>query len=347
MHPSIFDPDSLEFDLGLGEEFDPDFLGATGDSAPASYQEPGYEGTIDYRIRQLSYSSILSLHACPRKFQLYKLRASSAEGIAPIKSTSVTFAYGHAIGTGIQRVLEGWSEDQILWEAFQNWDVGLFDYEEKSKKSFWEAILAIQQFRHIRTSGILKDYDVVYYQGKPANELSFCINFPDGFRYRGFVDSVLRHRDTGKVLVLECKTTGLKVLNPAMYKNSAQAIGYSIVLDVIFPEISSYDVLYFVYQSQSREFSPIPFTKTYLQRALWIRELLLDIEQIKSYEQAEVYPMHGESCYNYYRECEYLNTCTLNTKYLTKPMNASGVDKTEYEINVDLLQVLEAQLGKE
>ena len=29
--------------------------------------------TIDTRIKQLSYSSLLKLHSCPRAYQLYKL----------------------------------------------------------------------------------------------------------------------------------------------------------------------------------------------------------------------------------------------------------------------------------
>jgi hypothetical protein len=160
------------------------------------------------------------------------------------------------------------------------------------------------------------------------------------------VDAVLRHKETGKVLVLECKTTGSTTINPATYKNSAQAIGYSIVLDSIFPELSSYDVLYLVYETKTGSYEPIQFHKTYLQRALWIRELLLDIETIKMYEQAEVYPMRGESCYSFFRECEYFNTCTLSTQYLTKPCTEQEEDKIEYQVELSLNDLLTTQLQK-
>lgn len=309
-----------------------------------SWHEPEYEGKIDYRVRQLSYSSMLTLHSCPRKFQLYRLRTTH-RAEESIKST-ITFAYGHILGEAIQLALEDKSEQEIIWKMYQGWHTDLFNEDPKLNKSFFGAVIAIKRFLSLREAGFLKEYELVYYNGKPACELSFSVIFPDGFRLRGFVDAVLRHKTTGKVIVLECKTTGSATVNPATYKNSAQAIGYSIVLDAIFPDLSAYEVLYLIYNTKSGEYLPIPFQKTYLQRALWIRELLLDIETIKMYEEAEVYPMHGESCYSFFRECEYLNVCQLSTEYLTKPCTPDQEDKTEYQIVLTLDDLLTTQLAK-
>lgn len=314
-------------------------------SLKISYQEPGYTGNIDYRIRQLSYSSLLTLHSCPRKFQLYKLRTTHKTEEA-LKST-ITFSFGHVVGDGIQNVFAGLSETEIIWKMFLGWHTpSLFDSDDKSDKNFFLAIHAIQKFIRMRQEGFLNEYDLVWYNGKPACELSFSITFPDGFRLRGFVDAVLRHKETGQVVVLECKTTGFTTVNPSTYKNSAQAIGYSIVLDVIFPEISSYEVIYLIYHTKGREYNVINFTKSYLQRALWIRELLLDIEVIKMYEEAGIYPMRGESCVSFGRDCQYIQSCTLSTEYLTKPMTVEEVDNTEYQINLTLNDLIESQLGK-
>lgn len=314
-----------------------------GTSGPA-FQEPGYEGSIDYRIRQLSYSSLLTLHACPRKFQLNRLR-STHRAEEDIKST-ITFAYGHVVGAAIQSALEGHSEEQIIWDMFLGWHTDLFNVDPKGNKSFWEAVTALKKFLALREQGFLQEYELVYVDGVPACELSFSINLPNGFRLRGFVDAVLRHKITGEVIVLEVKTTGATSLNPAMYKNSAQAIGYSIVLDHIFPELSSYKVLYLVYMTKGREFNPIPFVKTYLQRALWIRELLLDVDTIEMYEAAGVYPMRGESCIAYGRDCEFFQTCTLSTSYLTKPCTPQEEDKTHYQITIGMVDLLETQMKK-
>lgn len=318
---------------------------AEGTSGPGEpFVEAGYEGTIDYRIRQLSYSSLLTLHSCPRKFQLQKLRTVHRTE-EPLKST-VTFSFGHVVGEGIALALSGLSIEQIVWKMFLGWHTpSIFDEDEKLNKSLWTAILAIQRFMVIKNA-VLKDYELVYYDGKPATELSFAIVLPDGFRLRGFVDAVLRHRVTGEILVLECKTTGSATVNPATYKNSAQAIGYSVVLDHLYPALSSYKVLYLVYTTKQGEYIPLPFTKTFLQRALWIRELLLDIETIKMYEAAEIYPMRGESCYSFFRECEYINTCTLSTAHLTKPCTPEQEDKTDYQVVITLADLLESQLSK-
>ena len=78
-------PDDALSEIGIAES-----EGSEGSSGLSSgWQEPSYEGAIDYRIRQLSYSSLLTLHSCPRKFQLYKLRTThkTAESL----KTTITF----------------------------------------------------------------------------------------------------------------------------------------------------------------------------------------------------------------------------------------------------------------
>ena len=152
--------------------------------------------------------------------------------------------------------------------------------------------------------------------------------------------------------MLEVKTTSATNLNPAQYKNSAQGIGYSVVLDHMFPTLSSYEVLYLVYTTKNFQWNPLPFQKSYLQRAQWIQELILDCEVLAMYEQAGVYPMRGESCYDYYRECQYLQTCTLNTAYLTTTLTAEEEQKylekeSQYQVRVTVQDLITAQLGKE
>lgn len=306
--------------------------------------------TIDPRIKQLSYSSNLLLHSCPRNFQLYKLQ-SQKEDTDYDGTGSVTFAYGHVVGLGIQLVLQELSETEIFLQCFLAWEADLEARDDKRKKNFYLAMVAVQKFVALRNQGYLNEYELVYHNGKPAVELGFLIYLPDGFIYRGYVDAVLRHRITGEVLVLECKTSSATNLNPASYKNSAQAVGYSVVLDVLFPDLSSYKVLYLVYTTKDLEYTPLPFDKSYLSRALWIRELLLDVETIKLYEAADCYPMRGESCLRFYRECEYLNLCTLSTARLTTALTEEHTakiaeDHEKYTIKVTIQDLINAQLEK-
>lgn len=308
------------------------------------------EGEIDPRLKLLSHSSRTTLHRCPRRYQLYRL-SSEQISLSDEKEVEqgVTFSYGHAVGTGIQAVLAGKSVNQIYLDVFLSWNSDLLDSNPKKKKSIWEAFFAIEKFIALRTEGYLKDYELIYYNGKPAVELSFRISLPDGFQYRGFVDVVLRNTLTQEVVVLELKTTGNTPV-AANYKNSGQALGYSIVLDIMFPGISSYQVLYLVYYSGGREFTEFYFEKSPLQRALWLQDLLIDSDRVKLYEKYGNYPMHGESCYDFFRECEYLGLCTLDIARLTKPLTLEVLNKIEaekYMFDVDFYNLVEAQIMKE
>jgi hypothetical protein len=305
---------------------------------------------MDIRLRNLSYSGLLVKHTCPRLFQLQKLNAEvdTQEEI----EESITFAFGHVVGLGIQLHFEGRTIEQIIWQLFLFWKPHLFAANDKQVKSFWHAISAIQTFISLRSNGYLQDWELVYHDGKPAVELGFCINLPYGFRYRGFVDAVLRNKVSGKIMVLECKTSSATNLNPASYKNSAQGIGYSIVLDNLFPSLSSYEVLYLVYLTKSYKYESLPFGKSYLQRALWIQELLLDVEELKRYEETGVYPMRGENCVQYYRDCKYLQSCTLSTNLTTKPMTPEQLEEYNkkeeaYTIQVDIQDLIQSQINKE
>ncbi len=303
---------------------------------------------IDPRMQLLSHSSRLLLHTCPKKYQLYKL--NSLDSGEEDSSRGVTFAYGTAVGVGLQSVLEEKSTNQIFLDTFLAWDVDLLDRNDRQKKSFWEVMFCVQKFIHMKERGYLEDYELVYYQGAPAVELAFKVLMPDGFSYRGKVDAVLRHKTTGAIVVLEVKTSS-NAPNSAQYKNSGQALGYSVVLDFIFPELSSYSVLYLIYHSRGREFHELRFDKSLLQRALWLQELILDSKLVDLYEETEAYPMHGESCYNFFSPCEYLGLCTLSTENLVKPLTVGDVramDKREeeYKFVVDFNDLVEAQIKK-
>lgn len=303
---------------------------------------------IDPRLQNLSYSTLLTLHSCPRKMQLYKLQSKIQEGEGNDNQQDLTFAFGHLVGDGIQMALQGASEEEIIWKQFLAWPIELYEENEKQNKSFWLAINAIRKFIGMRKGGFLDDYELVYLDnGKPAVELGFRITFPNGFKFRGYVDAVLRHKLTGAIVVLEIKTTSDNILVDAKFKNSAQAIGYSIVLDSIFPGLSDYSVIYLPYKTKEREYQVMEFSKTLSQRAQWIQELLLDIDTIILYQNTGVYPQRGESCYAFFRECEYFNICQLSTERLTIPLDQKTLDKLnaeEYDYELTLLDLLEQQL---
>lgn len=306
---------------------------------------------MDIRLQSLSYSSLLTLHSCPRKYQLYRMNARANED--EDTSSSVTFAFGHIVGLGIQEYITHHDLDKTLLAMFMMWDPDLLADNPKQKKSFWLGVAAIQRFVSMLSNGFMSEWEVATFNGKPATELSFIVNFPDGFTYKGYVDAVLVNKYSGEVMVLEVKTSSSTNLAAASYKNSAQAIGYSIVLDSIFPDLSAYTVQYLIYKTKDAEFDVMPFEKSYLDRALWIRTLLLDIETIKMYENAQVYPMRGQSCNDFYRECEYFGICTLATESITEPLSEEGTaliqqrNETEFQISLSIQDLINSQLSKE
>lgn len=307
---------------------------------------------MDKRLQMLSYSGLLELHRCPRSFQLSKLNSISNE-LDPVAeiTQSVTFAFGHAVGTGIQLILEGLTLEETIFKTMLAWPCDPLDIDEKRKKSLWHAIAAIEIFHTYRNTGPLRDYELVSYNGKLATEFSFYVHLPGDYKLRGFVDAVLRHKETGEVLVLENKTTWFSEVHASTYKNSSQAIGYSIILDKIFPDISSYRVLYLVYKSSTGEFEPLEFQKSYLARAQWLQEILFDTQDISRYEETGVYPMRGENCRAFNRDCKYFGTCTLNTKYLTSPISDDkaaqlAAEETNAMVVVTFEELIETQIRK-
>lgn len=306
---------------------------------------------MDPRLKQLSYSSRLKLHECPQAYRLYKLQNPLASKEDILSEGSITLQFGKAVGTGIQRVLCGWSETQWLMEMFANWECDLLSVDEKRKKSFWYAVIAVQKFAYLRSSGLLlKGYEVLEWEGKPAIELGFCITLPDGFKERGYLDAALHNPSTGAVAVLEAKTTWFTV-NPAMYKNSSQAIGYSVVLDKVVGAPSDYTVYYPVYKTTAFEWEVFPFNKRFAERAAWLQEILYDIQDIQRYEETGHYPRRGESCFKFNRECKYFGSCTLSIQHLTTPLAPGDEEKladeaASYQIQVTFEELLQEQLDR-
>jgi hypothetical protein len=350
--------ESAEMDAGgnFGALLDGEELGNTEPGSGTGGIDPikAVSGSIDPRIQLLSYSSLLTLHSCPRKFQLYKLKSERA---TQDEVANVTFAFGHVVGEGLQLVFQGLSIQQITWKLFLMWDsVNLWDSDPKRHKSFAEAIQCIRKFIALRNAGFLEELELVYVPNpatgvlEPACELGFAVSVFDGFVYRGFVDAVLRNKETGEIIVLECKTTWISQVASATYKNSGQALGYSVVLDSLFPGISSYSVLYLVYSTSTLEFICLPFSKTFASRAEWIRSLVFDVEDITRYEEIGFYPKRGESCYSFFRDCEYLNVCNLSTSYLAKPMTESKehieIAEARYTHRFTLADIIDRQVER-
>ena len=309
---------------------------------------------VDSRLKLISNSSIGSLHTCPRKYQLTKVSPDS------IREKSVHTEFGKMFGEGLQAILMGAPLEEAVLRAALQWTIDLD--EELKDKSFWSAITAIENFSVIRTSTLLADYEVAYVEGKPATELNFSIALPNGYYYRGYIDIVMQHVTTGDYLVVDIKTTGAKYTDSRKFQNSPQAIGYSVVMDKVAPGLSSFDVLYYEYLTGLRKYTDHHFTIGHLQRAQWLRNLVIDTNIMEYYGQYEDWPMHGGSaCIGYGRPCQFMDICTMSTasitggkmetedarKYDTKwDYDLGKAVPVEYTVEVTFQELVDTQMDK-
>lgn len=266
----------------------------------------GYDKLFSNR-NLLTYSTSDIFHSCPRKYQLKKMQAEA--GVSE-RINSPTFAFGHAVGAGVAVYDETQDLRQALWSAFLAWDIDLLETERKANKSvgksFYEAcwaLYAYQEFYNSETN--LRDYESI------KIEATIAVDFENGHFYSGHIDEVLRHRETGRFLVKENKTTGFASVDPVMYQNSDQALSYAIVVDMLGG--SEYEVLYTVYSSTAQQWHQFSFVKDSLKKAEWIQDQLLIQHQIDSYSELNFFPKRGRSCYNFMRRCEFLDTCEFST----------------------------------
>lgn len=268
-----------------------------------------YGRLLQYR-NVTSYSQLEQFYRCPRKFQLQKERAAFNAGYE--QGMNVDFAFGHAVGSGIQHYLmtrnlpESWINAMLAWSA--DWESEI----AKKRKNLWGALIAVEKFVHVWADSLDEWELVIMPDGKPAVEVSISIHCGNGYKHYMHVDLVMRNRRTGKIAVWDAKTTGFNEPEEALYANSSQALGYAVALEYILgTEVFDYEVFYLVYSSTDREWTLLPFNKNFLESAEFVKDLVITQDMITNYDEMEFYPKRGASCYEFFRRCEFFGECNL------------------------------------
>lgn len=316
-------------------------------SAQAYDPQPGQllmnqEGS---RIR-LSYSTLELLHGCERKFQKVKLLHNPRA-----REESPAMSFGNSIGQAWQLyfILRTYghsvqqSLDSAIWETFISYWPALEDdrrYVERAIKVMIESIGFLEQQ--------LKEWDIAFFNGKPASELGFRLEIDSKFYFVGAIDLVLKHKISGRYGVVDVKTTSMRGedLTPN-YKFSDQTLGYTIVIDAIAgEEVTQYDTIYWVCQLPNggldRMYSPIfhsyRFPKTIRDRFDWFLKVYLDVNYMRTLEQLNSYPKRGSNCMAYNKVCPFFNECQFTHDDL--PAIYVPDDKV-YEFTYQLDEILE------
>lgn len=309
------------------------------------------DGSIHPNLKQLSHSSDNLLHACPRKYELYKL-LPHVPGL--VEEDDHHTAFGSTVGIGIAELLTSRSINKATLLALTSWS-NLLDSDdgERDRKTFWHAIHALNRFQGYQATE-LGHMELASLNGRPATEIGFTIEAGDGFSYRGYIDAVLRDTRTSELVVYENKTTKSRVINEATFKNSGQALGYGLILDKIASQMgmvlkSSYRVIYGVYKTGEMDWEFLKFMKSHTQRARWIKNLLINKQFIADRAADNYFPMHGESCYSFFRQCPYFGICEVgNDKMFPRGNAAVKLERKEkYDFQFDLLEIIDSQLKKQ
>lgn len=303
-------------------------------------------------INIVSYSTFSNLHTCERKFALKKLQqASVSEDGSFIPYTNIDFAFGKAIESGVQATFLGKGIQETFLDMFLAWDMPLNAAHPKGDaKSFTDAFIAIEKFRIIKDT-IFPGWEIAYFKGKPAIELAMLVDIETGHYYVGHADIILYHPRERRYRVLEIKTTGSKNLHEAMYKNSDQATGYSIMLDSIATdrdETATFEVFYLVFSTSLDSWKLFEFTKSRSMRAGWINTILLDIQRVNIYKQAGYWPKRGGSCFDYYRPCEFFNICDLGFEHFNvrgqfDTVSREDLDKHKFDFKFKISEIIQTQ----
>lgn len=286
---------------------------------------------IEPGVTAFSYSKRNNLHKCPRYFHLKEDRHLGS--FQPNAHT----AFGHAYGAGVQMFFR-YAEELSLEEAEKRavvatlayWDTySIWDADPKEIKTLWAAVIAVRKFCREEGIQLLTKYKLAYHptSGKPLIELLYYIRIGEGYSDQGHIDLVLEDRVTGELLVVEMKT-GSAEFAEADWANSAQTIGYNVVLQA-FGAMSkqqvAYHVLYLCYNAKDLVLQQFHFSRSLAERAEWLASLMLDVQLVEMYKSSGVWPKRGTQCRQYKRNCEFFGTCDLTRLAPPKEATYTGL----------------------
>lgn len=297
----------------------------------------------------ISHSILGGFHACPRKGLLEKIQANEPNHGDEEQAPNIDFVFGHSVGAGVQALFAFNDLESALYAAFLSWrapwEFGHEDFYKRKHKTLEKAVLAVEAFSYFRASELSEWEIYVTASGKPAVELSFCIDLGKT-KYFGHIDLVLVNKRTGRIAIGEIKTSGYSNPDEALYRNSGQALGYSLVLDSVVGSDADYDVMYFTYSATGQEWHFMPFAKSVSMKLEWVQDRLIDSGHLQQYFQLQHFPKNGSSCMQFNRRCFFYGTCDLVDKermHALPTLQLSDEGMYEVDYTFDVSKILNRQ----
>lgn len=290
----------------------------------------------------LSYSLLEDLEACARKYYLYNV--VGAKGNSHAKQ-SIDFAFGHAVGSGVQAALLGCDLEACYYETIINYTASTgIDLDPRIKKKLVHAMIAVREFYRI-ANYLRETYEVVEFNFNDSEiigvEPEFSIEFVKDAVYNGHIDVLMRHKITGIPKVIEIKTTVLQTVHPSVYSNSNQVKGYSLAVKYLqfagmLATTDKVDVDYYVFKAGKGEWeSPLMFSYSNLDVIAYIKDIRTKLEVTKLYAKLDNYPMNGSACNNFFRACEFYNFCHWPEHRFEKEQKFKQSTSNIFKVNHD------------
>jgi hypothetical protein len=262
--------------------------------------------------------------------------------------------YGSAFGAGLQALLSGLSLDKAKVEAIANYRYSeIYPVAYADEKSLFHCLNSLTRFYETELEELTQDWEALIVDGVPASEISFAIRYPNDFYDRGYIDFILQHKVTKKILVVEIKTDGgYPSKNPqageAKFRNSNQGNGYALVADFLANKLgveNEISVVYIVHRTKTNSFEPYLFVKTPEARLRFIKDRLAElgsldflIRRTQDKESPEPFPMYG-NCTTYGSVCQYYGICELKQDYA----KIQHVPIGDFKLLIDIKDLLALQ----
>ncbi len=273
----------------------------------------------------ISYSSIELFNTCPRKFELYKIHPMEFK-----RDTSPALSLGSAVGVGYARYLELTAEgkkslsqiaDDVLLETWRAYYPPLEDNLRSISKAHVIVDALMETPWAANGQDDPCDWELASFNGKPAAELSFCIQLTPNIVYTGYLDGVMYSPSTGAYRPLELKTSSLTNNLEVNFKNSSQGLAYALIIDTLSGgKQQVFDVHYRVAQlhrTKQDAYRPsihdFYFHKTLMDRLEWLIGLQLEVERIGRYLEVSMFPKRGGSCLSWGRPCPFYGVCNITS----------------------------------
>ncbi len=282
---------------------------------------------------RVSYSSMATFSACPRKFEFNKLYPRRIR-------TGDTYAadVGKSMHAGYQGYLTHGNREQAIWEFMQEFPFleessqpndyrsfeaclrTLEDMFDEARMMEWELAKIRRPLTADEIKQGLTELPIV-----PAVEVPFEIRFkgltlPDGrgLSFIGFIDGIMRNLSTGVYRTLDIKTSRQHLHDATgKYKFDGQQVPYGVVVNHVAGDaVEEFEVLYLDCYIDLLEprVTFYPFKKSQLDVQEWALNKLMQFRQLQDFMSQDYFPRTDTGCLSYNKPCYFLEPCQSRDK---------------------------------